>query len=73
MFKVYRRGMARYLGWALVTKRMIVATQSNAARRTRSQSQERKYEYHIRHNLRLRLDRQVAGEQQGRAFRPGLT
>ena len=30
------------------------------------------YQYHIRHNLRLRLDQQVAGKSAGGTFRPGL-
>jgi hypothetical protein len=30
------------------------------------------YQYHIRHNLRLRLDQQEADKSAGGTFRPGL-
>jgi hypothetical protein len=51
---------ARYLGWHQCPHGALAAKAKS------------EYQYHIRHNLPLRLHRQVAGKSAGGTFRPGL-
>ena len=52
-------------------KRMIVGNESQC-RMAPAAKAKSEYQYLMRHNLSLRLRRQVAGKSAGGAFRPGL-